>query len=190
MRAREIDRPGDHGWMEVSGAHASTSRRNAPTAAAVTDADEDVHAGDRGTGAPARLGLVVTKAVTFANPRARRAASRTATAEADAPGRGRVPRLARLMALAIRFDALLRDGAVSSQTELARVGHVTRARVTQIMNLLWLAPDIQEEILFWPEINRGRDPITEHELRGVAAILDWNEQRAMWKKLAADRLCG
>lgn len=169
--------------MEVSGAHASTS----PHAA---NADDDVHAGVRGSIASVRRGLVVTKAVTFANPRARRAAARTPTAEAGAPGRGRVPRVARLMALAVRFDGLLRDKAVASQSELAKVGHVTRARVTQIMNLLWLAPDIQEEILFWPEINRGRDPITEHELRGVAAILDWNEQRAMWKKLAADRLCG
>jgi hypothetical protein len=52
---------------------------------------------------------------------------------------GRVPRVARWMALAIRFDQLLREVQVASYAELARLGHVTRARVTQIMNLLnWL----------------------------------------------------
>lgn len=57
---------------------------------------------------------------------------------------GRVPRVSRLMALAIRLDRLIRDGVVTDQAELARLGHVTRARLTQIMNLLCLAPDIQE----------------------------------------------
>src|SRR5262245_15082590 len=59
----------------------------------------------------------------------------------------RVPRISRLMALAIRFDELLRKGEVKDYAELARLGHVTRARVTQIMNLLNLAPDLQEQIL-------------------------------------------
>ncbi len=58
---------------------------------------------------------------------------------------GRVPRISRLMALAIRFEGLLRDGIVCDQSELARLGHVTQPRMTQIMALLNLAPDIQEE---------------------------------------------
>ncbi|WP_297030976.1 hypothetical protein [Thermogutta sp.] len=74
---------------------------------------------------------------------------------------GRVPRAARLMALAIHFDRLIREGVIKDQAELARVGHVSRARVTQIMNLLCLAPDIQEELLFLPRVEQGRDPITE-----------------------------
>jgi len=60
---------------------------------------------------------------------------------------GSIPRVSRLMALAIRFDGLIRAGKVRDYAELARVGRVTRARLTQIMNLLNLAPDIQEEIL-------------------------------------------
>ena len=56
---------------------------------------------------------------------------------------GRVPRVARLMALALRCEELLRKGAVENQTEIARLGHVTRARVSQILNLLNLAPEIQ-----------------------------------------------
>ena len=95
---------------------------------------------------------------------------------------GRVPRVARWMALAIRFERLLREGQVASYAELARLGHVTRARVTQIMNLLNLAPDIQEDILFLPRTERGRDPVILRDLQPVAAALDWYDQRRLWKK--------
>src|SRR5262245_57819311 len=68
---------------------------------------------------------------------------------------GRVPRVSRLMALAIRIDGLIRSGVVTDQAELARLGLVTRARLTQIMNLLCLAPDIQDQILFLPPSTCG-----------------------------------
>ena len=97
--------------------------------------------------------------------------------------KGRVPRVSRLMALAIRFDKLLRDGVVRNQSELARLVHVTQPRMTQIMNLLHLAPDIQEEILFLPSIVEGRDPIHEHMLREIVACVDWREQRRRWRIL-------
>ncbi len=105
--------------------------------------------------------------------------------EAAAPTRtpGRVPRIARLMALAIRFDNLIQTGAVSTQADLAAAGHVTRARVTQIMNLLHLAPDIQEAVLHLPLVAHGRDPITEHELRAVTSRVEWWAQREMWQSL-------
>jgi hypothetical protein len=93
---------------------------------------------------------------------------------------GRLPRITKLMALAIRFEHLLAVGAVADQAELARLGHVTRARVTQIMNLLHLAPDIQEAILDLPRVTEGRDPITERDLRPIAAQVDWGRQREMW----------
>jgi len=98
---------------------------------------------------------------------------------------GRIPRVARLMALAIRFDRLLREGKVASQSELARLARVTQPRMTQIMNLLHLAPDIQEEILFLPPVTEGRDPVHEHMLREVAACADWREQRRRWHKIRA-----
>lgn len=100
---------------------------------------------------------------------------------------GRVPRVARLMALAIRFDGLLRDGVVDNQSELARLARVTQPRMTQIMNLLHLAPDIQEEILFLPPVAEGRDPVTERDLRPVTTIARWIPQRVAWRKLAASR---
>ncbi len=71
--------------------------------------------------------------------------------------------------------------------ELARLGHVTRARVTQIMNLLNLAPDIQEAILFLPAVEGGRDPIKEWQVRPVAAEAVWARQRDLWRPLATAR---
>lgn len=98
---------------------------------------------------------------------------------------GRMPRITRLMALAIRFEHLIRDGEVKDLAEIARLGQVTRARVTQIMNLLHLAPDVQAEILALPRVESGRDPITERELRPIAAIPDWRKQRAAWRAVLA-----
>ena len=109
---------------------------------------------------------------------------RKTLAEGSAPpSRPRIPRIARLMALAIRFDTLIRSGEVSDQAELARLGLVTRARMTQIMSLLNLAPDIQEEILDLPAVDSGRAIITERTLRPVVAELDWGSQRAKWERL-------
>ena len=102
-------------------------------------------------------------------------------AQGDATPAGRVPRVSRLMALAIRLDQSIRDGVVADQAELARLGHVSRARLTQIMNLLCLAPGIQEAILFLPPTVRGRDAVTEKQLRVVAGELDWGKQREMWR---------
>ncbi len=99
------------------------------------------------------------------------------------PPLGRVPRAARLMALAIRMDKLVAEGGVANQAELAEVGRITRARVSQILNLLHLAPDIQEALLFLPDVSQGRDPITERHLRPIAAEMNWGRQRAMWARL-------
>lgn len=101
---------------------------------------------------------------------------------------GRVPRVARLMALAIRFDQLLRDGVVANQTELARLARVTQPRMTQIMNLLHLAPDIQEAVLLLPRTLDGRDALNERSLRPIASMQSWRMQRAAWTKLT--RLSG
>ena len=100
---------------------------------------------------------------------------------------GRVPRVARLMALALRFEHLVRQGAVASYAELARLGHVTRARVSQVTNLLGLAPDIQEQILFLPATERGRDAIQLRHLQPIAQALDWKKQRRLWHDLVVAR---
>jgi len=101
---------------------------------------------------------------------------------------GNIPRVSRLMALAIKFDGLVRCGEIRDYADLARLGYVTRARITQIMNLLNLAPDIQEEILFLPRTVKGRDPIRERDVRPIAAVPHWHRQRKMWAKLVSERI--
>ncbi len=91
--------------------------------------------------------------------------------------RGRVPRIARLMALAIRFDELIRTGRVKNQLQLAKLGGVTRQRVTQIMNLLLLAPEIQEALLALPRVERGKEAVNLKGMQAVARVVDWREQR-------------
>jgi hypothetical protein len=89
-----------------------------------------------------------------------------------------IPRIARLMALAIRFERLVREKKLRDYAELARRGRVTRARITQIMKLLDLAPDIQEQILFLPPI-KG---LNDRSLRPIVRRIDWDEQRPMFQK--------
>lgn len=96
---------------------------------------------------------------------------------------GQLPRVSRLMALAIRFEGLVRSGAVQSYGEIAELGHVTRARVTQIMNLNCLAPDIQEAILQLPRVERGRAPLTLADLQPIARHYDWAKQRRIWQRV-------
>lgn len=84
------------------------------------------------------------------------------------------------MALAIRSEKLIRDGVVADQSELARFGHITTARMTQIMSLLNLATDQPEPILLLPRTERGRDAVKETDIRPIATTLDWRKQRRMW----------
>ena len=116
---------------------------------------------------------------------ARRAVRKASPVEAvDLPS-GRLPRVTRLMALAIHFDHLLETGVIADQTEIAELGYVTRARVTQIMNLLHLAPDIQEAILNLPRVDQGRAPIAERHIRHIAAQAEWGRQRQLWQGITA-----
>lgn len=99
--------------------------------------------------------------------------------DADVGVAGRVPHIARLMALAIKFQGILDTGVVKNQTELARLACVTQPRMTQIMNLNFLAPDIQEAILFLD----GGAAVSEKALRPISVEESWGFQRSMWKEL-------
>ena len=124
----------------------------------------DVHVRRRGRGAPKEL-------------------HKNQAAEAIAPQPVRLSRVARLMALALRFEKLLRNKVVANYAELARLGHVSSARISQILNLQYLAPDIQEELLFLTRQTRGRDPIHLARLQPIAAHVDWAKQRRLWREL-------
>jgi hypothetical protein len=91
------------------------------------------------------------------------------------------------MALALHLEGLVQEGKVKNYAELGRLGHVSRSRITHFMNLLLLAPDIQEQLLFLPVVNQGRDPIHLRRLQPVAKVLDWSRQRPMWAALLQDR---
>ncbi len=100
----------------------------------------------------------------------------------DTP-QGKIPRLSRLMALAIHCHELLRTGQTTNQSELARYANITPARLTQILTLLNLAPDIQEDILFLLRTMEGRGEIQEKHVRRIAMELDWHNQREIWSKV-------
>ena len=88
------------------------------------------------------------------------------------PAPVRIPRITRLMALAIKFQDMVDRGEVRDYADLARLGYVTRARMTQIMNLLNLAPDLQEKLL-----DGTKATCTERDLRFVIRLPSWREQR-------------
>jgi hypothetical protein len=95
-----------------------------------------------------------------------------------------VPRVARLMALAIRMESLVRAADIADYSAIAQLGHVSRARITQIMNLLLLAPDIQEQILFLASPERGRNAIRLAQLQPIAQVADWRRQRVLWATMS------
>jgi hypothetical protein len=95
----------------------------------------------------------------------------------------RVCRCARLLALTLHFEELLLSRQVRDYATLAVLGRVSRARITHIMNLLHLAPDLQEQLLFRVRPTRGRDPLHLAMLQPIAAQADWKAQRRRWGKL-------
>jgi len=93
------------------------------------------------------------------------------------------PRLARLLALAWHIEGLVRSGTVCSYAAAARLGQVSRARLSQILSLLNLAPDLQEQLLFLQRPAHGRQPLVLRQVLTAAAAFDWHEQRRRWRKL-------
>ena len=97
--------------------------------------------------------------------------------------RPRIPRITRLMALAIKFQGMLDCEAVRDYADLARLGYVTRARITQIMNLLNLAPEIQEDILDLAGPSTEACYVAERRIRSITKTVAWSPQRLAWTEL-------
>jgi len=93
---------------------------------------------------------------------------------------GRAPRIARLLALSHKLDKMVRSGEISGYSQLARLGHISSARLTQIMVLLHLAPAIQEYILFLSAADARY--ITELGLRKIAREPRWDRQRELFEQ--------
>ncbi len=109
--------------------------------------------------------------------------ARSARRPTSAPT-SRVPRIAQLLALAHKVDGMVRGGQLRDLAHAAEVLGLTRARMTQIANLILLAPEIQEAILDLPPVTNGRDPITERALRPLVAEHNWERQLELWRKIA------
>ncbi len=103
---------------------------------------------------------------------------------------GRCPRVARHLALAHEIERRIRAGEFEDLAHAARAFGLTRARVTQVVNLTLLAPAIQAEILAMPPVTVGRDPITERTLRAIVAEPEWEWQIAAWKETTPVRAQG
>ncbi|MGB9605736.1 MAG: hypothetical protein ACP5U2_17910 [Bryobacteraceae bacterium] len=95
----------------------------------------------------------------------------------------RTPRVVELLRKALEWQALLESGEVPSQAAIARREGITRARVTQVMGLLRLAPEIQEYILSMSDAVR-RPAITERTLRPIAQMEHRADQKAKFQELA------
>ena len=100
---------------------------------------------------------------------------------------GRVPRVARLLAFADEIDRRICAGELDDLAHAARAFGLTRARVTQLTNLLLLAPAIQAEILAMAPVAVGRDRITERTLRPIVAEPVWERQQELWDALCPRR---
>ena len=120
---------------------------------------------------------------TLPRPR-RRGAAQAATVSDPSP------RIARLVALAWHIEEQVRSGRLASYAAAARLGHISRARLSQILSLLNLAPDLQEQVLFLQRPIQGRQGPTLRQLLSVAAALDWHEQRRRWRKLRRAKPAG
>ena len=96
----------------------------------------------------------------------------------------RYPRIVQVVALAIHFQNMLDRGEVRNHADLARLGCISRERISQIMMLAWLAPDILQDVLNLPKTPGGRFSVSETSLRSIARVAEWGEQRAKWKVLS------
>ncbi len=126
-------------------------------------------------------GRTLQVVITMAPPKRRHGGQRRKTGP-TVPDLPTIPRISRLMALAIKCQDIVDRGEVRDYADLARLGLVSRARITQIMNLLNLAPDIQEDLLT-SSIFPPKKAIPERALRHLTAVVGWSQQRTLWKQL-------
>ncbi len=85
-----------------------------------------------------------------------------------------------MLALAHTVADAIASGKLVDQADAARRLGLTRARITQLLALLRLAPDLQEHVLFLEAVD-GIEPLTERDLRKVTRVACWAQQRAMLK---------
>ena len=93
---------------------------------------------------------------------------------------GRPARVAVMLTLAHQIQSAIDRGEIPSQAEAARKLGLTRARLTQLLDLTLLAPDVQERVLALESVG-GTEPLSERVLRPVARAPSWAEQRTLFE---------
>ena len=106
----------------------------------------------------------------------RKARKQTASPKATSP---KIPRVTKLLALAHHLQDLLDQGIVKDYADIARLSGLSRARVTQVMNLTLLAPEIQEKILKFTDTSPVR--LKEPLVRRTIQFPLWTDQVRLWK---------
>lgn len=86
-----------------------------------------------------------------------------------------VPRVARMLALAYFIEKTIEDGTLADYAHAARVLQLSRARLSQVLNLKLLAPSIQAQIL------TGEIQTWERVLRKVLQTPVWKEQEEIFE---------
>jgi len=117
------------------------------------------------------------RAVAFTEPRAAHSPSRRPAA------------VARLLAFAHHVQRSIDAGQFTDQADVAARFKLTRARLSQLLALTFLAPDIQEAVLSLKAVD-GVEPLRERALRPVARHTRWDLQRAEWARVVATRGLG
>jgi len=102
----------------------------------------------------------------------------------------RLPRISHTMAQAILFEDLLAQGEATDHADLARLGAISRERVSQVMKMLWLGPDIQDDILRLPPVRRGDFSIMVPEVTAITDEVLWEDQRILWSNLKQKKKLG
>ncbi|ACY13249.1 hypothetical protein [Haliangium ochraceum] len=105
------------------------------------------------------------------------------------PPTRRPTRIAQMLAFAHRVEAEVTRGDFESRSAAARHYGMTTGRITQLLSLLWLSPDVQEDVLFLEAVD-GREPVSGQALEKIARIADWGEQRRGWREVRRGRMAG
>ncbi len=124
----------------------------------------------------------MSKVITGALYRVQRGHGKRFTTEPPPAPVRRPARVAVMLALAHKIREAIAQGKVRDQADVARRLGFTRARITHLLDLLLLAPDLQEPLLFLEAVD-GVQPMSERVLRSVAHLASWAEQRKRWSEI-------
>jgi hypothetical protein len=125
-----------------------------------------------------KLEIEITIATKYQKPGRR--GKQTEPQVSDQP---RIPLISRLMALTIKFQDMVDRGEVRDYADLARLGYVSRARITQIMNLLNLAPQLQDNMMLDPK-QAAAISASESQLRKITSLVLWQDQLDAWEQIS------